>query len=322
MWDTVGITDRQAQIYEALVRQGRTDPGTIASQLRVSRTQVTRALTDLVSKGMVTRLPGHPPQFAAVSPDQAAGVLIAEQEQGLARLRGHARDLTVTYRKAHTSWRHPAELIDVIEGEANIAGVFTRLLQQAEYQIRGFDRPPYLVSPVAGHPETDEQRYQQGIKYRVVYDHEALAVPGRIANVWSGIHNGEQARVGEVPIKMVLCDERAALIPVTTSTTATSASYLIHPSSLLDAIIALFESTWQRSVPLNRSRAGADPDAPSEDDVNLLGLLAGGSTDEAIARALGWSVRTVRRHVHSLMSHLGAQTRFQLGMEAVRRQWV
>jgi len=55
----------------------------------------------------------------------------------------------------------------------------------------------------------------------------------------------------------------------------------------------------------------------AEDD-HLLALLSRGFKDEAIARYLGWSLRTVRRRVARLMDELGAKTRFQLGAEAVR----
>ena len=40
---------------------------------------------------------------------------------------------------------------------------------------------------------------------------------------------------------------------------------------------------------------------------------------EAIARYLGWGVRTVRRRVAGLMDALGADTRFQLGVAAQQR---
>jgi DNA-binding NarL/FixJ family response regulator len=50
----------------------------------------------------------------------------------------------------------------------------------------------------------------------------------------------------------------------------------------------------------------------------LEGLMLG-SKDEAMARQLGVSLRTVRRRVADLMTELGATTRFQAGMEAVRR---
>ena len=54
----------------------------------------------------------------------------------------------------------------------------------------------------------------------------------------------------------------------------------------------------------------------------LLGQLAGGAKDEQIARALGLSVRTVRRRVAELLDELGADSRFQAGVEAVRRGWI
>ena len=48
----------------------------------------------------------------------------------------------------------------------------------------------------------------------------------------------------------------------------------------------------------------------------------GGRTDEQIARKLGISLRTVRRRVAALMTELGVDTRFQAGVEAVRRGWL
>ena len=54
----------------------------------------------------------------------------------------------------------------------------------------------------------------------------------------------------------------------------------------------------------------------------LLAELADGVKDEQIARNLDLSLRTVRRRVASLMSELGVDTRFQAGVEAVRRGWL
>ena len=51
----------------------------------------------------------------------------------------------------------------------------------------------------------------------------------------------------------------------------------------------------------------------------MLAMLAAGLKDEAIARYLGVSLRTVRRRVATLMEELGAHTRFQLGSAAERR---
>jgi DNA-binding CsgD family transcriptional regulator len=146
-----------------------------------------------------------------------------------------------------------------------------------------------------------------------------------MAEVWNGIRQGERARVARsLPMKMALCDRRLALIPVSThSGNAGEAAYLVHPSSLLDALSELFEAMWDRAVPLNQRPAPDDEDQLLTDrDKDLLGLLAAGTTDETIARTFGWSVRTVRRHIHRIMAMTGAETRFQAGMEATRRGWL
>ena len=67
---------------------------------------------------------------------------------------------------------------------------------------------------------------------------------------------------------------------------------------------------------------GVAPGEASPQQRILLGMLAVGLTDEAIGRQLGWHPRTVQRHVRRLMSDLGAQTRFQAGLQAARRGWL
>jgi hypothetical protein len=70
-------------------------------------------------------------------------------------------------------------------------------------------------------------------------------------------------------------------------------------------------STRSDTAPDVRSAAGCWIEA----SVRPLPLLSG-FTDEAIARQLGTSHRTVQRRVAALMADLGAQTRFQVGVRA------
>ena len=51
-------------------------------------------------------------------------------------------------------------------------------------------------------------------------------------------------------------------------------------------------------------------------------MLAAGDKDEAIARKLRISPRTVRRVISSLMIECGADSRFQLAIAAVRLGWL
>lgn len=48
----------------------------------------------------------------------------------------------------------------------------------------------------------------------------------------------------------------------------------------------------------------------------IAGLMAKGFTDEVLARKLGMSVRTCRRHIAALMRDLDAVSRFQAGVRA------
>ena len=55
---------------------------------------------------------------------------------------------------------------------------------------------------------------------------------------------------------------------------------------------------------------------------STLDQLARGAKDEQLARTLGLSLRTVRRRVAELLDELEASSRFQAGVEAVRRGWI
>lgn len=63
---------------------------------------------------------------------------------------------------------------------------------------------------------------------------------------------------------------------------------------------------------------GSDDRLPQKMEVAILRELAEGRTDEAISRRLGISSRTLRRYLSAMLETFGVDTRFQLGMAAVR----
>jgi DNA-binding CsgD family transcriptional regulator len=325
MWQVVGVLEPEQRVYEALTPRGQATVADIAAAVGVSRDRVSRILARLVDRGLVTRLPGRPARFAAVMPDLAAATLIAAHETQLQQLRVHAQQLAAAHR-AHAGGHHPAELIEVIEGPLNVRNAFRRLQREARRQIRVFDKPPYTAEQPEGNADEYRLLGEGRVRYRTLYDRAGLGEPRRMSEIWNGIRHGEQARAASsLPMKMALCDDRLALIPVSTSGQGVNQNaYLVHPSSLLDALSELFEAAWDRAVPLNHP-ASLDADQAgqlTERDRELLGLLAAGSTDESIARTFGWSARTVHRHVHRLMALVGAETRFQAGLQAGRCGWL
>ena len=324
VWSVVGILEPEERAYEALALREQATIADLAAELGITRARASRILSTLAARGLATRLPGRPALFAAVMPDIAASELIAAQQSQLERLREYAHQLAAANR-ARSGARHPAELIEVIEGAPNVRTAFVRLQREARTEMRVFDKPPYTAEQTDGSPEEYRLLSEGRVRYRTLYERAGLTQPKRMAEIWNGIRRGKRARVtGSLPMKMALCDNRLALMPVSTSgSSADQAGYLVQPSSLLDALSELFEARWDKAVPLNQRPApNGEEQILTDSDRDLLGLLAAGTTDETIARTLGWSVRTVRRHIHRIMTLTGAETRFQAGMQASRRGWV
>jgi DNA-binding CsgD family transcriptional regulator/DNA-binding MarR family transcriptional regulator len=323
MWETVGIPATEAQVYEALIPQAMSTVDGLHRRTLIKPARITRALTDLIGRGLVTKTPGRPARYTALAPSLAGSVLIAKREYELGKLQHYLNTLEESFQAGLTT-SGPADPVEVIEGATRIYQAFVRIQRAARSEVRAFDKPPYFVPP-GEHgddgPNLEERRsLEQGqVGYRVVYDQESVTLPGRLENIWDGIRRGERARVAGVPVKLVISDRTEAIIS-SPADFERGLAYILRPSSLLDLAGGLFESTFDRALPLNR---GDSNDATiDETDRQLLGLLATGATDEVIARTFGWSIRTVQRHLHDIMRQVGAQTRFQTGMEAVRRGWV
>lgn len=326
MWETVGIPEAEARVYEALIPQTHSTVDVLSNRTNLTTAKTARALAALARRGMVTRLPGRPTRYSAVEPSLAGSVLISKREHELRQLQQHLNKLNETFHTESSALRS-GEYIEVIEGASKIWRTFVRVQRSARHQVRAFDKPPYFV--VAGKygdegPNFEEREFLSAgtVGYRVVYDQESVATPGRLENIWEGINLGELARVGaSLPAKLVIRDDTLAIVS-STADYNNDIAHLIHPSSFLDLVCGLFEAVWDRAIPLNRSEAKDGRAQLSNRDRQLLGLLASGATDAAIARTFGWSTRTVQRHVQQLMTQVGARTRFQIGMESARRGWI
>lgn len=133
---------------------------------------------------------------------------------------------------------------------------------------------------------------------------------------------GCQIRVGPVPsVPMLTTDRAAALLAV-----AQAAATVITQEFLVKLLRDLVDLAWACAVPLaqaHRAAAQTCTMAPQAGDVvrhglqrQILQLLAEGAKDETIARVLGISVRTCRRHVAEIMASLDAVSRFQAGANA------
>ena len=152
----------------------------------------------------------------------------------------------------------------------------------------------------------------RGVRVRVLHELGAGGASQQLAGT-----GAELRAAARLPSRMLIADRRVALVLPPAGAAEPAQAIATGRSPLLATLIDHFELLW-RVTPATASRA-----RPLNDrDAEILGLLASGLTDDAVAAQVGSSARTIRRRVAALMREATASTRFQAGVEAVRRGWL
>ncbi|MCX4819344.1 hypothetical protein OG883_05375 [Streptomyces sp. NBC_01142] len=327
---TLGLGEAEERTYEALLKERAAGAEELACLLGLPRERLERALGHLVEHGLA--LPAHEgglPHPAA--PAAAIRTLIHRRQAELhlrsaelERLRMSADRLAG--RLMSGSPCAAEDGIEVVTGPRAIAERAEYLLASAEREVAILDRPPYVKGrPGDGSSRTPgldiEALLERGVKVRAVLDRDGLAYPGRIHSLTGLVERGLRARAAvAVPTKLIAVDRRITLLPPTDAADPTATALVIGDALLRNALVPLFETVWDRATPLGGSGAGRG--ALPKPQKELLGLLAAGLKDEAIARRLGVHVHTARRRISQLLETLGAETRFQAGAQATLRGWL
>lgn len=320
--DAVGLTPSQTRAYQTLVTLRESSPDELRRRLGLDVEEAELAFAALIARGLASMTTDEPPRLVAAPPDIAGEVLLLRRMQELQAARLEFAQLADEYRTALTRGKVD-ELVEVVPREA-VPKLNDQLNSQARDEVMWVNAPPYLA-PLTTYTR-ELERLAEGIRYRCVYARSMLDEPGLLDMIRRDILAGEQARVIDtVPLKMGIVDRRVALLPLLTGASSSATAWLlIQPCSLLEALIALFETMWLSALPLEGivgSTRGFGRDLASE-DTRLLTLLLAGMTDEAIARQLGIGKRTVVRRVRQLMDQAGVSTRMQLGWKASQLGWL
>ncbi|WNV84103.1 LuxR C-terminal-related transcriptional regulator [Umezawaea sp. Da 62-37] len=319
MFEHLGVTPEQSRVYGVLIRVGTCTVDEIATELPdLAAGPVVESLAAL---GLVQRRSGDPAVWQAVAPDLAVEMLIAAREDGHRRARAEALPLVELYlRGRDEQHQDDSAMVEVVTGAGAVRDLWVTLLAGARTEVCVLDQPPY-ISPPEDHVALEVGTRARQVQWRVIYDRSGVELPGRLAEIVHLVAAGERARVTPaLPFKLGLVDARVAVLPIA-SNGVVDKVLLIRPSALLDVLISTFDLYWDRGIPFTPRSVSAGA-ADEVADPQLLALLAAGLTDESIARQLGLAPRTVQRRVRQLMDRSGAQTRFQAGVQAMRRGWL
>ena len=329
--DVLGLTKSQSLAYRELVASPSLDAAELGRRLGSGPGDALDVLRTLESHGLATRQSADDSRFQAAPPEIALGALLARRKDEIRAAQVELIELEEQFR--HSSALRPAtDVVDVVRGAEAVKHRIMQLQLGARETVESFTKPPVLVMSAEDNTAED-QAVARGVRYRVVIDRVFLDTGTlRVDDVVAAIDNGEDVRFSErVPIKLFIIDRRLAFVPIQTvveagtdgSETAPDlvGALVIHPSGLLDALIALFESVWRDAIPFARPGEEAAGDL-NQQDSRILGLMLAGLTDQSVANQLGLSLRTVQRRAKVLMDVAGVSTRIQLGWHAARKGWI
>jgi sugar-specific transcriptional regulator TrmB/DNA-binding CsgD family transcriptional regulator len=319
MLAAVGITPDEELVYRTIVGAFHAAPADIAARLDRPLDEILPILRTLHAKGLISRVSPKEQRYVPVPPDVAFGPLLRHTQESLDRTRTAVAQLIEDYRTTARR-RDSAQLVEVLTGRSAIRQQLMTLQLSARHEMRWFCRAGHVAMPSSDNQEEFEA-LSRGVRYRVLYERDLLEEPGMLESLAEGVRHGEIARATPtLPIRLAIADNTLALCPLVPHATNNGepTAALVRESSLLTALIALFETYWERATPLLVDT----PQSLEADERHLLSLLVAGVTDKAIATQLRISQRTVQRRISDLMRRANAHTRMQLAWEVSRQGWL
>jgi DNA-binding CsgD family transcriptional regulator len=318
----LGLDRRTEQLYFRLVPvSGHTVTG-VAQLVQQRPDQLMRSLAPLLDRGLVVV---SEDRIVVPALAEAVSELVLRQARSAASSAAMLAELSsaVPHLVASTTRPDPRHVTEVhpLDGELSSGGNPLELLQLMLRTSRGdmlWLRPDAWAMPRESQvSELLAEAMATGRRSRAIYPARAMTEAPEALRVRAGL--GEQVRIiSEVRTRMFIFGDTHAVIPEPIGFTDEPRVH-VRQRSIVAALTMWFESLWDRAAPMPELEAGrVSPDGRQF----LLEQLMAGTTDEVIARKLGIGLRTVRRRIAALMTELGVDTRFQAGVEAVRRGWL
>ena len=319
MLTLLGSKELEEQVYMWLLHTPSRTAAQLGRALQRRAADITAALSELEVAGLVARNPGRPVRYVAAPPDVAVSNLLLERQAQLARARTELDHLVRRYH-SQEHVRRVDELVEIVIGAEPIAQRVLQLSHKARTEYLTFIKPPFVAIDIDRAIEAAVDA--DDTPARQIHDAAVVEYPGYLDRILSALTPNEENRIHpNLPMKLVIADRQTALLPLADSdSVSTPAVVVVHASGLVNALTALFEQYWEASQPFGIEHA--DAAGQSAVDRQILSLLMAGSTDEAIARQLGVSTRTVLRRVRAMMAAANASTRIQLGWHAARNDWL
>jgi DNA-binding CsgD family transcriptional regulator len=319
--------ERLALVYRYAVESGGITAAALGeADLGLAAGEVEEAVASLRDRRLLAVEPGSDGLLVAVDPEIAALLLVSPMEQEIYRRReliAQIQERTESFRRDYARKARPAVEPAPVErvADAVAVGGFLKVaaaacateilvLQSGDWDAEEFDDFLRVCA----------RQVVRGVSVRIICRHRDRAELVLRRKLRDLTEVGAQVRtVSHVPRAAAIFDGSQAVL-LDSAATEPGAS-CVRVEVVVRFLLDVFEHQWDAATPVDRGEPGY---AEAADDLqqSIAALMARGFTDEVMARKLGMSVRTTRRHIAALMQDLGAVSRFQAGARAARRQLV
>ena len=322
----LGLDAATEQLYRRVLRYSGLRVHEMAALVERTPEGLEHDLTPLLAVGLVRVVRNR---VTAAMPQVVLNRLISEEERRLAtvgeqleQLRSMVPQLQAEHFDSVGTSSRPVvgEVVPAID----LPGLHRALVEQGSGTLRWLRPMPADdegPEPVPLDPSVDDAvvaAVRAGRRSQALYPARALQFAADELRARAA--HGEEIRVAaEVPTRLEVLGDSGVVLDARTEDGDPARLVVRHPQITALAELA-FAGLWERALPIPGLEAHRDRRARERS--LLLEQLAAGAKDEQISRVLGWGLRTVRRRVAELMEELGVETRFQAGMEAVRRGWL
>lgn len=291
-------------VYLALLDRQAASLADLSAATGLDLTRATAMLGWLREHRLVLRASGSADAaWAAADPAQALRDLVRAREDDLHELRSTLPELRERYLRTRLEDGSEQVLEHLATWEV-IGNRYHELLGSARHEVTLWDHAPYVAGPPA---PAEQSVLDRGVRFRILCDPHDL--PSDYA-----VGRGVQVRVlPELPFRGAIVDRSTAVVMLDRKS-PNERGLLVRASPLLDGLALLYEISWSRASPMT-GRPGSLTSAEAE----VMTLMAAGFKDEAMARHLAVTTRTIRRRVQAVLTALNARSRFEAGVEAARR---
>jgi DNA-binding CsgD family transcriptional regulator len=326
---SLGVDGICVRVYLAMQESPQAGTAVIATQLGLEPAEVTDALDALSALSLLRPGVDAASGLRPVSHERAIQTLLRRHSEQLSLQRESLEMLQTTMKELLASPRSLQDAskrldIEVVSGSEEVQSMLDEATLRASKSLASISSTAPAPREVLDAARSlDQDLVSRGVQVRVVYHDSALADSRNLQYAqWFASIGAQLRRAPVLPTRYILVDQDTALIP-TTRVRPASQVLLVREPALVAPLIDLFEATWAAAEPLTGERRSSPNDgALTPQELALLRILAAGSTDDAAAKKLGVSVRTVRRIMADLMERLGATSRFEAGHQATQRGWL